>query len=87
MRKYSYDQCRIPVLKGAVILLCLIVCLFGVYAQRQRAWANDLHGRLVQANLDDMMLWRVLSWEEKQTISERFRERGESRIADWISKQ
>jgi hypothetical protein len=87
MRRFTYEEIRVPMFKAVICGLVAVVCLMGVYAQRQRAWADNLHGRLVQANLDDMELWKVLRWDEKQTISQRFLDRGEVRIADWISKQ
>lgn len=74
-------------LKTISAVLVVTTILSTAYAYRQRVWADDLHKRLVETNLDDVKLMNVMSKEQKESVCKRLRERGESRIADWIIKQ
>jgi hypothetical protein len=68
-------------------LLCVSMIAATFYAYRQRVWSDKLHAQLVQTNLDDVKLMKLLTVSEKESIARRFREQGEARIADWISKE
>jgi hypothetical protein len=71
-----------------IIVLCLCsTFLASFYAYRQRAWADKLHAQLVQTNIDDVKIMHILTRDEQIAIARRFREQGETRIADWIETQ
>ena len=74
-------------LKVVIAVLCVLTILSSVYAFRQRQWALKLRDQLAETNKDDVKLMNILGAAEKQTICRKFREHGESRIADWITRQ
>jgi hypothetical protein len=67
--------------------LCVTALLSSIYAVRQRQWALQLRDQLSVTNKDDVKLMHLLSAAEKESICARFRELGETRIADWIAGQ
>jgi hypothetical protein len=73
--------------KAVIALLCALTILSDVYAFRQRQWALKLRDQLAETNKDDVKLMNILSAAEKGTLCRKFRERGENRIADWITSQ
>lgn len=74
-------------LKAISAVLMVTTVLSTAYAYRQIVWADELHKQLVETNLDDVKLMNIMTREQKESVYKRFRERGEYRIADWISKQ
>jgi hypothetical protein len=73
--------------KVVIAVLCALTILSSVYAFRQRQWALKLRDQLAEANKDDVKLMNILGAAEKETICRKFREHGENRIADWITRQ
>ena len=73
--------------KVVIAILCALTILSSVYAFRQRQWALKLRDQLAETNKDDVKLMKILSASEKETICRMFREHGENRIADWITRQ
>jgi hypothetical protein len=73
--------------KVVIAVLCALTILSSVYAFRQRQWALKLRDQLAETNKDDVKLMNMLSGAEKETICRKFREHGEPRIADWITRQ
>ena len=73
--------------KVVIAVLCALTILSSVYAFRQRQWALKLRDQLAETNKDDVKLMNILSASEKETICRMFREHGENRIADWITRQ
>ena len=73
--------------KVVIAVLCALTILSSVYAFRQRQWALKLRDQLAETNKDDVKLMNILGAAEKETICRKFRENGETRIADWITGQ
>ena len=73
--------------KVVIAVLCALTILSNVYAFRQRQWALRLRDQLAETNKDDVKLMNILSAAEKETICRKFREHGENRIAEWITRQ
>jgi hypothetical protein len=73
--------------KVVIAVLCALTIMSSVYAFRQRQWALKLRDQLAETNKDDVKLMNILSAAEKETICRKFRENGESRIAEWITRQ
>jgi hypothetical protein len=73
--------------KVVMAVLCALTILSSVYAFRQREWALKLRDQLAETNKDDVKLMNILSPAEKETICRKFREHGENRIAEWITRQ
>jgi hypothetical protein len=73
--------------KVVIAVLCALTILSSVYAFRQRQWALKLRDQLAETNKDDVKLMNILGPAEKETICRKFREHGENRIADWITRQ